>query len=227
MIELHSFFGLANYYWGFIRGYSAIAAPFTDLLKKTTKWEWNERSQQAFNGLKNVVTKEPVLVLPNHDLPFEVHTDAFDFAIGGVLMQAEHPIAFECQKGNDTEQRYTIQEKKMIAVVHCLRTWRHYLLGSKFVVKTDNVPTSYFQSQKKLSLKQARWQDFLAEFDYVLEYQPGKANLVADTLIRRAKLAAMSWIQGELLALIKEGTKHDPLAKQLVSLMQQGKSKRF
>ena len=60
-----------------------------------------------------------------------------------------------------------------------------------------------------------------------LEYKPGKANLVADALSRKAELAAMSRIQGELLALIKEGTKHDPLAKQLVSLMQQGKSKRF
>ena len=125
------------------------------------------------------------------------------------------------------ERQYTVQEKEMTAVVHCLRTWRHYLFGSKFVVKTDNVATSYFQSQKKLSPKQARWQDFLAEFDYVLEYKPGKANLVADALSRKAELAAMSRIQGELLTLIKEGTEHDPLAKQLVSLVQQGKSKRF
>ena len=57
----------------------------------------------------------------------------------------------------------------MTATVHCLRTWRHYLLGSKFVVKTDNVATSYIQSQKKITLKQGRWQDFLAEFDHTFE----------------------------------------------------------
>ena len=67
-------------------------------------------------------------------------------------------------------------------MVHCLRVLRHYLLGSRFVVKTDNVATSYFQTQKKLSPKQERWQDFLTEFDYVLEYKLGRINLVADTL---------------------------------------------
>ncbi|PKI43755.1 hypothetical protein CRG98_035861 [Punica granatum] len=73
----------------------------------------------------------------------------------------------------------------MTAVVHCLRTWRHYLLGSKFIVRTDNIATSYFQTQKKLSPKQARWQDFLAEFDFVMEYKPGRTNVVADALSRR------------------------------------------
>ena len=76
----------------------------------------------------------------------------------------------------------------MTAVVHCLRTWRHYLLGSRFVVKTDNVATSYFQTQKKLSPKQARWQDFLAELDMVLEYKPGRT---ADALSRKAELASL------------------------------------
>lgn len=85
--------------------------------------------------------EEPVLALPDHTKPFEVRTDASDFAIGGVLMQEGHPIAYESRKLNETERRYTVQEKEMTAVVHCLRTWRHYLLGSRFVVKTDNVAT--------------------------------------------------------------------------------------
>ena len=66
-------------------------------------------------------------------------------------MQEGHPIAFESRKLNDTERKYTVQEKEMTAVIHCLRTWRHHLLGSKFVIKMDNVATSYFQTQKKLS----------------------------------------------------------------------------
>ncbi|BBN70240.1 hypothetical protein Prudu_1449S000700 [Prunus dulcis] len=74
--------------------------------------------------------EEPVLRLPDLSKPFEVHTDASDFAIGGVLMQDGHTLAFESWKLNDTEQRYTVQEKEMTAVVHYLRTWRHYLLGS-------------------------------------------------------------------------------------------------
>ncbi|GKC20426.1 reverse transcriptase [Tanacetum coccineum] len=64
--------------------------------------------------------------------------------------------------------------------------------GRKFMIKTDNIATSYFQTQKKLSPKQARWQDFLAEFDYTLEYKPGKANVVTDALSRKAEFAAIT-----------------------------------
>ena len=91
------------------------------------------------------MTQEPVLALLDHTKVFEVHSDASDFAIGGVLMQDRHPI-FESRKLNDTERRYTVQEKEMITIVHYLRTWRHYLLGSHFIVKADNVTTSYFQT---------------------------------------------------------------------------------
>lgn len=62
----------------------------------------------------------------------------------------------------------------MTTVVHCLQTWCHHLLGSKFVVLTDGVATSYFQLQKKLSPKKARWLDFLAEFDMEMQYKPGR-----------------------------------------------------
>uniref|UniRef100_A0A1S4CL82 Reverse transcriptase/retrotransposon-derived protein RNase H-like domain-containing protein n=1 Tax=Nicotiana tabacum TaxID=4097 RepID=A0A1S4CL82_TOBAC len=130
------------------------AAPLTELLKKNKPWVWTEHCQKAFEGLKTAVTEEPVLALPDFSKTFEVHTDASDFAIGGVLMQDKHPIAFESRKLNETERCYTVQEKEMTAIVHCLRTWRHYQLGSRFVVKTDNVAASYFQTQKKLTPKQ-------------------------------------------------------------------------
>ena len=94
VMELRSFLGLVNYYKRFIKGYSTIAAPLIDLLKKTTKWEWIEMSHQAFDALKKVVKEELVLVLPNHSLPFEVHVDASDFVIKGVLMQ-KYLITFE------------------------------------------------------------------------------------------------------------------------------------
>ena len=116
---------------------------------------------------------DPVLALPDLAKSFEVHTDDSDYAIGGVLMQEGHPIAYESRKFNDIERKYTVKEKGMTAIVHCLRTWRQYLLGSKFVVRTDKIETSYFQTQKKLSSKQARWQDFLAEFDMCIEYKAG------------------------------------------------------
>ncbi|KAJ4971910.1 hypothetical protein NE237_005009 [Protea cynaroides] len=225
--ELRSFLGLVNYYRRFIKGYSTRVAPLMDLLKKNTAWQWSDACQNGFEELKEAVTEDPVLVLPDYGKMFEVHTDASDFAIGGVLMQEGHPIAYESRKLNETERCYTVHDKEMTAVIHCLRTWRYYLLGSRFVVKTDNVATSYFQSQKKLSPKQARWQDFLADFDFNFEYKPGKVNCVADALSRKAELASLSQPNGVLIDLIKEGLEHDPMAKSLINLAQEGKTRRF
>ncbi|KAK3028842.1 hypothetical protein RJ639_037686 [Escallonia herrerae] len=73
--ELRSFLGLANYYQRFIKGYSAKAAPLMDLLKKEKMWEWSKRCQSAFEGLKEAVTEEPVLALPDHTKVFELQTD--------------------------------------------------------------------------------------------------------------------------------------------------------
>ena len=120
--QLSFFLGLANYYQRFIKGYSTRVAPLTNLLKKNKAWEWDERCQQAFENLKKTVTEKPVLALPNHTKVFEVHMDASDFAIGGVLMQDRHLIAFESRKLNDSKRQYTVQEKEMIAIVHCLHT---------------------------------------------------------------------------------------------------------
>ncbi|XP_020082254.1 uncharacterized protein LOC109705882 [Ananas comosus] len=120
--ELPSFLGLVNYYRGFIVGYSARATLLTDLLKKNHSWIWTSQCTEAFEDLKRAVTKDPMLRLPDCSRTFEVHTDASDFAIGGVLVQDGHPIAYESRKLNDTERRYTVQEKEMTAMVHCLRT---------------------------------------------------------------------------------------------------------
>jgi hypothetical protein len=225
--ELRSFLGLVNYYRRFIKGYSSVATPLTDLLKKNRTWSWDDRCQRAFEVLKQAIVDEPVLALPDHTKPYEVQTDASDFAIGGVLMQEGHPIAYESHKLNETERCYTVQEKEMTAVVHCLRTWRHYLLGSKFVVKTNNIATSYFLNQKKLTPKQVRWQAFLAEFDFVMEYKLGKDNLVADALSRKAELAAITSPNFPLVEQVKEGLEHDPQAKSLRELASSGKTRRF
>ena len=95
------------------------------------------------------------------------------------------------------------------------------------MVKTDNVATSYFQSQKKITPKQARWQDFLAEFDYVLEYKPGRGNVVADALSRKAELAAITTVHCDIQDAIKDGMQHDLEAKKLMELAAQGKTRRF
>ena len=187
--ELRSFLGLANYYRRFIKGYSKIVSPLTDLLKKDRAWDWDIECRMAFESLKQAISKEPVLQLPNLDLPFEVQTDASDKALGGVLVQEGHPVAFESRKLNGAEQRYSTHEKEMTAVVHCLQQWRHYLLGGIFTVVTDNVANTFFKTQKKLSARQARWQEFLAEFNFEWLHRPGRHNIVADALSRKEVVA--------------------------------------
>ena len=86
------------------------------------------------------------------------------------------------RKLDEAEQKYLSHEKEMTAVVHCLHTWRVYLLGTKFVVVTDNVANTFFKTQKKLSPKQARWQEFLQEYDFVWKHKPGRHNQVAHAL---------------------------------------------
>lgn len=155
--ELQSFLGLVNYYRRFIRGYLMITVPLRVLLKKGKVWDWESKCEEAFNRVKETMKRELVLALSNYQKWYEVRTDASNYAIGGVLMQDGHLIAFESRKLNKTEQCYTIQEKEMIAVVHCWCTWRHYLLGFRFMVYIDNVAKNYFLTQKNLSPKQTCW----------------------------------------------------------------------
>ena len=131
------------------------------------------------------ITLEPVLRLLDLELPFEVHTDASDRALGGVLVEEGHSVAFESRKLDAVEHRYNTHEKEMTAVLHCLETWKHYLMGTWFIVVTDNVANTFFKTQKKLSAKQTRWQEFLADFDFVWVHKPSRHNQVVDALSRK------------------------------------------
>jgi hypothetical protein len=103
-----------------------MAAPLTNLLKKFTgTYEWDGTCDEAFETLKVILVKAPMLKLPDFDKDFEIHSDAFDFAIGGVLVQEGRSMAFEKKKLNETEQRWPTHEKEMWAVIHCLKIWGH------------------------------------------------------------------------------------------------------
>ena len=120
--ELRSFLGLANYYKKFVQRYSKKVAHLIDLLIQDKKWVWTNACQEVFEKLKAAVSSEPVLCLPDFELPLEVHTNAFDKAIGGVLVQEKNPIAYKSGKLNDAEQKCSAHEKEMIVVIHCLLT---------------------------------------------------------------------------------------------------------
>ncbi|KAL0433644.1 UNVERIFIED_CONTAM: Transposon Tf2-11 polyprotein [Sesamum latifolium] len=178
---------------------------------------------------------DPVLALPDMSKPFVVETDASDFALGGVLMQDGHPVAFESRKLKDIEWHYSVHEKELLAVVHCLRLWRLYLLDSPFMVKTDNTIVSHFMTQPKLTSRQARWQELLLEFHFVLEYRAGSSNHVADALSRRADLASLgsvavlssSAVATSIRDQVRELLPKDSAVQGLVHLVEQGKARQF
>ena len=142
------FLGFANYYRRFIKDFSKISAPLNKL-KGKHPWEWTEEQQNAFDTLKQRITEEPVLTLPQEDGQFRVEVDASGHAIGGVLSQEQngkwHPIAFLSKSMTPPEKNYEIYDKELLAIMTALKSWRHYLLDAKqpFEIWTDHENLKY------------------------------------------------------------------------------------
>ncbi|XP_072071840.1 uncharacterized protein [Arachis hypogaea] len=134
--QLRGFLGLTGYYRRFIKGYATIAAPLTDLLKKEA-FEWSHRTDLAFNQLKHAISSKLVLALPNFALPFEVETNASGSGIGAILAQGKHPIAYFSKKLSPSMQQQSAYTREFYAITEAIAKFRHYLLGKKFVICTD------------------------------------------------------------------------------------------
>jgi len=115
---LKSFLGLASYYHKFIKNFVKMATPLTNLLKKSARtYEWDGTCDEAFETLKGILVKAPVLKLPDFDKDFEIHFDASDFAIGRILVQKGRPMPFESKKLSEMERRWPTHEKEMWAII--------------------------------------------------------------------------------------------------------------
>ncbi|MCO5596763.1 hypothetical protein L7F22_050832 [Adiantum nelumboides] len=121
--ELRSFIGMCSYYRRFIAKFSAIAEPLHDLTKKNIKYVWTHKDRKAFTTLRERLTSQPVLVLPDLSMPFEVHCDANGDCLGAVLLQEGHAIVYESCKLHSDEQNIGIYEKELLAIMHALDTW--------------------------------------------------------------------------------------------------------
>jgi len=114
VLALRAFLGLASYYRKFIKNFAKMAAPLTNLLKKSVEtYEWDGACNEAFETLKGILVKAPVLKLPNFDKDFEIHYDASDFVIRGVLVQERRPVAFQNKKLSETKRKWPTHEKEM------------------------------------------------------------------------------------------------------------------
>src|SRR5574338_502890 len=189
--EVRSFMGMAGYYRRFIKDYSKMSSPLTNLTRKNQPFIWTEKCEQAFSRIKEALVNVPVLRVPEGNENLVVYTDASGSGLGAVLMQQDQVVAYASRQLKPHETRYATHDLELAAVVYALKLWRHYLLGAKFILYTDHKALKYLFSQKDLNMRQHRWVEFLAAYDLDILYTPGKANKVADALSRQHAKVAM------------------------------------
>ena len=130
--EIRGFLGITGWYRIFVKDYALIATPLTELLKKGIRIEWKPEHESSFSELKGYLVSTPILKLPDFTKEFEVVTDASKLALGGVLTQEGRRVAYTSRKLKDHEKNYATHDLELLAVIHALKLWRHYLLGCKF-----------------------------------------------------------------------------------------------
>lgn len=184
--QVRSFLGMAGYYRRFIEGFSKVARPLTQLLKKEKKFMWTSECQRSFEALKKSLTSAPVLVLPDIHKGFDIYYDASRTGLGCVLMQEGKVVAYALRQLRPHEENYPTHDLELAAVVHALKIWRHYLIGNRCEVYTDHKSLKYIFTQHDLNLRQRRWLEVTKDYDMGIHYHPGKANVVADALGRKA-----------------------------------------
>nr|CAE03840.1 OSJNBb0013J13.17 [Oryza sativa Japonica Group] len=184
--EIRSFLGLAGYYRRFIEGFSKLARPMTELLKKEKKFQWSAACEDSFQEMKKRLTTAPVLTLPDIRKDFEIFCDASRQGLGCVLMQERKVVAYASRQLRPHEVNYPTHDLELAAVVHALKIWRHYLIGNRCEVYTDHKSLKYIFTQTELNMRQRRWLELIKDYDLGIHYHPGKANVVADALSRKA-----------------------------------------
>lgn len=182
--NVKSFLGLVGYYRKFIRNFSKIAKPLTDLTKKDNPFHWTETQQNAFDTLKQKLCEAPILKYPDFDKTFTLTTDASNEGLGAILSQDGHPCSYVSRTLNAPEKNYSTTEKELLAIVWAIKRFRQYLLGRKFIIQTDHQALKWLKDIKDPSSRLMRWRLRLEEYDYEIEYKKGKENTAADALSR-------------------------------------------
>ena len=199
--EVRSFLGLAGYYRRFVKDFSRLSLPLTQLLQKGVKYEWTPERECSFEELKRRLVTAPILAMPISGMEYTVYTDASHFGLGCVLMQDGHVIAYASRQLRNHEKNYPTHDLELAAVIFALKIWRHYLYGDKCKIYTDHKSLKYVFTQKELNLRQRRWLELMKDYELEILYHPGKANVVADALSRKSRgnMAAMITQQHHLL----------------------------
>ena len=203
--ELRQFLGLAGYLRKYVESYATIARPLTELIKgystkkgsrqknrkvEAETWKWTGRHQDAFEELKQRVCDDVELAYPDFEKTFYLSVDASLEGLGAVLEQEDddgkmRPLAFASRRTTDAEKKYDAHKLEFLALRWAVvDQFAEYLSCGHFIIYTDNNPLTYIMKKKQLDAIAQRWVTALADFNFVIEYKPGRTNVKADALSR-------------------------------------------
>ena len=165
-----------------------MSRPLEEITGGNARFEWSEARQNSFQKLRSTLLSAPVLQLADVQKSFRIITDASDFAVAGVLLQQDddeswHPVAYCSRKLQPAARSYTVAERETLAVVFALKSWRIYLFRH-FDVFTDNMTVVHLQPKPNLTKREARWAEFLADYNFSVYHKQGTTN-TTDALSRR------------------------------------------
>ncbi|KAK1651808.1 hypothetical protein QYE76_069613 [Lolium multiflorum] len=216
---IRSVLGHAGFYRRFIKDFSKISKPLTNLLQKDVPFVFDDDCKEAFQTLMKALTTAPVVEPPDWNLPFEIMCDASDFAVGAVLGQRVDKklnVIHYASKTLDAAQRnYATTEKELLAVVFACDKFRSYIVDSKVTIHTDHAAIRYLMEKKDAKPRLIRWVLLLQELDLHIIDRKGADNPVADNLSRLENIAydpvpVNDSFPNEQLAVIKVSSRDSP-----------------
>ncbi|GFX68870.1 retrovirus-related Pol polyprotein from transposon 297 [Trichonephila clavipes] len=227
--QVQSFLGLTGYFRKYIKDYSKIAKPLSDLTRKENLFVFGIQQKEAFEKLKKIMSEGPVLHLYKYGRKTELHTDACKQGYGAILLQeAEdgklHPVYYMSKKTNTAEEKYDSYELEVLAIINALKKFRVYLLGQPFKIVTDCSAFQKTMQKKELITRIARWVLQLEEFDYEIEHRAGSRMKHVDALSR---YPVMMVCNDTLTSKLKNAQEEDDNIQTLKSLLEKQESEEF
>src|SRR5260221_4021334 len=177
ILDIQAVLGFTNFYRRFIHDYSQIALPLNHLCKKSTTWHFGAEEAKVFQNLKKVFGSAPVLAHWALDLPMMVEMDVSDCTIAGILSVTTEdgeirPVAFYSHTLQSAKQNYDMHDKELLVIYEAFKSWHHYLEGLAKTIDMvmDHKNLEYFTTTKKLTRWQARWSEFLSQFNLSIHF---------------------------------------------------------
>jgi hypothetical protein len=188
--QCRSLLGLINFYRRYIPDCATIVTPISDLTKNKApnNVEWGEAQETAFKRLKEILSSEPILKLPDLNKDFILQTDASNLGIGACLFQEhegkKHPVLYASKKLLEREQNYSVGEREALAIVWGVSKFHRFLYGRHFVLESDHCPLQYLNTSDSKSPRLMRWSLSLQPYRYTVKYIKGVDNVCGNYLSR-------------------------------------------